>query len=165
MPETWSHCNGERAAPDTAPTPLSRYPQTLGSCCGCWWHQENKAPSSCPSRRHFEFRAPNSLHTLPFKTASQSPSLPEISSQLQKPGTHWEISSPSLRLPELSPWIAASLPTHPGTASPFSHSSLELQLQNPVRTTLACCGSPGPPLAGQASLLAARVPSPFPASG
>lgn len=67
MPETWSHCNGKRAAPDTAPTPFSRYPQTLGSCCGCWWHQENKAPSSCPSHRHFEFRAPNSLHTLPLK--------------------------------------------------------------------------------------------------
>lgn len=141
------HCNGERAAPGTVPIPLSRCPQSPGSCCRCWWHQENKAPPSCPPQRHFGFRFPARP---PFKTAPQSTSPPEISSQLQK-GTHWDISSPSLRLSPLDCCPSSHPSRHCQSLLPQLIRAA--QLQNPVRSTVA----PVDPPAGQASLLAASA--------
>lgn len=134
-----------KSCPRHCPHSPPQLPPDPGSCCRCWWHQENKAPSSSkPTQRHLEFRAPNSRHRPPFRGASQSTS-PEISSQLQKPGTHWGSSSPSLRLPELSP-LHCCLSSH---SSRHCQSLLPQlirapHLQNPVRTTLAPVAAPAP---------------------
>lgn len=60
LPQQWG-----KSCPRHCPHSPPQVPPDLGSCCRCWWHQENKAPSSSkPTQRHLEFRAPNSLHAL-----------------------------------------------------------------------------------------------------
>lgn len=162
-----SHCNGERAAPDTVPSPHCplQVPPDPWILLQVLVASGKQSPFLLPTPEALGIQGTKFPARPPFKAAFQSTSPPGISGQLRKPGTLWDISSPPLRLPELSP-LDCCLSSH---SSRHCQSLLPQlvrapQLQNPVRTTPALVAALAPP-AGQASLLGARVPSPFPASG
>lgn len=126
-----SHCNGERVPQTLSLLPSPGTPRPLDLAAGAGGIRKTKPlPPAHPGGT--------------LNSGHQTPCTPSL--QLQKPGTHWGSSSPSVRLPELNP-LDCCLSSHSSRhcQSLLPEFTRAPHLQNPVRTTLAPVAAPGTP--------------------